>query len=56
MREEERRVTSQYGHGLLSIIFGGMYDPIQLQRQIIDQYAVNYFFTTKLSSPPAISI
>ena len=43
-------------HGLLSDFFGGKYDLIQLHRQIMHQYARNYFFTTKLSPPPAISI
>ena len=30
-------MTSQSGHGFLSILFGGKYDLIQLHRQIIDQ-------------------
>ena len=55
-REDKRQMTSQSGHGFLSIFFGGKYDLIQLHRQIIHQNARNFFFTTKLSSPPAISI
>ena len=30
-------MTSQYGHGFLSIFFGGKYDLIQLHRQIVHQ-------------------
>ena len=43
-------MTSQYGHGFLSIFFGGKYDLIQLHRQIIHQNARNFFFTTKITS------
>ena len=40
----------------LQYVFGGKYDLIQLHRQIIHQNARNLKVTTKLPSPPAISI
>ena len=40
-------MTSQYGHGFLSIFFGGKYDLIPLHRQIIHQKAQNFFFNNK---------
>ena len=50
-REDKRQMTSQYGHGFLSIFFDGKYDLIKLHRQIIHQSARNFFFTTKKTSP-----
>ena len=55
-REDKRQMTTQYGHGFLSIFFGGKYDLIQLHRQIIHQNAQNFFFTTKITSPPALLV
>ena len=42
--------------GLPVDIFGGKYDLIQLHRQIIHQNARNFFFTTKITSPPALLV
>ena len=49
-------MTSQSGHGFLSIFFGCKYDLIQLHRQIMHQNAQNFFFTTKITSPPAFLV
>ena len=39
-------MRSQYGHGFLSIFFGGKYDLIQLHRQIMHQNARKNNITT----------
>ena len=49
-------MTSQSGHGFLSILFCGKYDLIQPHRQIMHQNAQNFFFTTKITSPPAFFV
>ena len=52
-REDKRQMTSQYGHGFLSIFFGDKYDLIQLHRQIIHQNDRSFFSITKITSPLA---